>query len=36
MFPIGYIPWIGDLMKESFEALKDLMNICFGALVGVE
>jgi len=31
---VGYIPWIGDLMKQSFEALEDLMKICFETLVG--
>jgi len=24
--------WIGDSMKQSYEALEDLMKICFGAL----
>jgi len=36
MYIVGYIPWIGDLMRQSYEASKDLMKIFFGALVGIE
>jgi len=32
---VGYIPWIRDLIKQSYEALEDLIKIFFGTLVGV-